>query len=133
MPRFTLFHDFVSGKLVPYWFVMTFKQNEIVWDNNVIYVPIAIHLEYFNRDQYDYKIPSISVSLKDIVFSNTQPGKVGIYLKSVRKRLNEYKVDPYLIHQLIIPFPDTHDFLKFIPNKKKILILNKMRCYSGLF
>ncbi|MCV9886277.1 hypothetical protein [Metabacillus halosaccharovorans] len=125
MPKFTLFHDYVDGNLVPYWFVMTFRENEIEWNKSVFYITIEMHLEHSNRDHYNNSIPSYPVYLKDLIFNDGQPGKVGIHLKGVRKRLNKHKIDPYIINQFIIPFPDTHDLLKLMPNKKKILLLRK--------
>ncbi|MDQ0860944.1 hypothetical protein [Bacillus sp. V2I10] len=119
MPRQRVYYDYVNGDLVPYWYVLTFKQNEISWDRNRFFFDAIAPFEYFNRDQYNDSILSVSIFKSDLIFNQNIPNRVGIDLRNVSQRIRKYNLCPSEIRQFILPIPDIEEVLRLLPNRRK--------------
>ncbi|MEY8346464.1 hypothetical protein [Niallia circulans] len=120
MPQQRIYHEYVDNTLVPYWYVLTFDNCEINWDKQILYYDAIAPFEFIERDEFDESIASFSVHLSDFVINKDRPLQLGLNLRSIRKRILKYGVDPYIIRQFIIQIPDINDVLKLIPNSRKI-------------
>lgn len=118
MPKQRVYYDYVNGELVPYWYVLTFKNIEISWDKSGFFFDAIAPFQYFNRDQFDDSILSTSIYMTDLIFNEKCPERIGINLKRVRQRISKFNVCPSEIRQFIIPIPDIDEFLKLLPNRK---------------
>ncbi|MRX54791.1 hypothetical protein GJU41_12480 [Bacillus idriensis] len=119
MPIQRIYYDHVNEELVPYWYVLTFKRNEISWDKNVFFFDAIAPFEYLNRDQYDESIISVSIYMSDLIINPVNPQLIGINLNNVSKRVLKYAVFPSDVKQFIIPIPDINEVIKLLPNRKK--------------
>ncbi|MEC1373366.1 hypothetical protein P9D39_03450 [Heyndrickxia oleronia] len=120
MPQQRVYHEYVNEKLIPYWYVLTFKSFEINWDKPIHYFDVIKPFEYFERDQFDESIITFSLYKTDFLLNADFPNKLGINLKSIKKRLTVEGIDPQIVHQFIVPIPDVDEVLNLIPNKRKI-------------
>ncbi|MBM7585795.1 hypothetical protein JOC86_002337 [Bacillus pakistanensis] len=115
MPQQRLYYEDVDGKVIPYWYVLTFRPGEIDWDKDFyFYTPIA-PFEFFERDEFDDEVVSASIYAADFIRKGHQ---LGINLKLVKKRIDQYGVDPYVVRQLIVQIPDIEEVLSYLPNKR---------------
>lgn len=71
-------------------------------------------------DQMDDSLVSISVFKHEILLNPSYPNSLGILLRSIKKRVLQYGVDPDVIRQLIIPTLDLDEIINLIPNERKI-------------
>lgn len=127
MPKQRVYYDYVNEELVPYWYVLTFKNNEITWDKNSFFFDAIAPYEYLNRDQYNDSIISVSIYMNDLIFNTDQLNRIGINLKNVSQRVRKYNVCPSEVKQFIIPIPDINDVLKLLPNRRnQSFIINNL-------
>ncbi|MDH5160386.1 hypothetical protein [Heyndrickxia oleronia] len=120
MPQQRIYHEYVNEKLVPYWYVLTFKPFEISWEKPVHYFDVIKPFKYIERNQFDESIITFSLYITDFLINADYPNKLGINLKSIKKRLTVEEIDPEIVHQFIVPIPDVDEVLNLIPNKRKI-------------
>ncbi|MGE8207751.1 hypothetical protein ACQKP0_25095 [Heyndrickxia sp. NPDC080065] len=120
MPQQRVYYDYVNKKLVPYLYVMTFKHNEINWDKPVVYFDVIKPFEYIGIDDFDESIISISINKGELLLNKSTPGKLGIHLNSVKKRIMNHNVDPDEVKQFILCFPDVEEVLHLVPNERKL-------------
>lgn len=126
MPKQRVYYDYVNEELVPYWYVLTFNNNEVSWDKNVFFFDAIAPFEYLNRDQYNDSLISVSVYMSDFIFNENQPHRIGIDLCNVSKRVLKYDVFPSEVKQFIIPIPDINEVIKLLPNRKiQSFIINR--------
>ncbi|MCM3111642.1 hypothetical protein [Lederbergia lenta] len=125
MPQQRLYYEFVDNQLIPYWYVLTFQHQEIDWEKSIIYYDAISPFEYVERHEFDDTQVSMLIHLSDLIFNqNTQ--SIGISLKNVRKRIDRYGVDPYIVQQFVLSIPDLDDFLTFLPTSRKIaFVMNR--------
>ncbi|MBY0122199.1 hypothetical protein [Bacillus sp. S/N-304-OC-R1] len=126
MPQQRLYYEYVEKQLVPYWYVLTFSPFELNWDKHIHYYDALKPFEYTGRDEFDESIISMPIYLSDLVFNNDLPGKIGIHLSTIRKRIESIGVDPCLIRQLVLPHPELDEFINILPKELKLntLIFN---------
>ncbi|WP_102274050.1 hypothetical protein [Cytobacillus massiliigabonensis] len=120
MPQQRLYYEYVNQKLIPYWYVLTFSPSELNWDKHVFYYDAIKPFEFIGRDEYDESLNVIAIKLSDLVFNIDLPGKIGIHLNEIRKRIEKKGIDPAVINQLIIPTPELDNFVKILPEHRKI-------------
>ena len=123
MPQQRVYHEYVNEILVPYWYVLTFKPFEINWDKPVHYFDVIQPFEHIERDQFDESIISFSINKADFLLNNDYPGKLGINLKSLKRRILQECIDPDVVQQFIVPIPDIDEVLNLIPNERKLSLL----------
>ncbi|MFB7302569.1 hypothetical protein [Heyndrickxia sporothermodurans] len=123
MPQQRVYHDYVNEKLVPYWYVLTFKPCEIDWDKSVLYYDVIKPFDYIERDQFDESIITFSLKISDFLVNRDYPNKLGINIKMIKSRISENGIDPYVVHQFILPYPDVEEVLHLVPNDRKIELL----------
>ncbi|WP_243299735.1 hypothetical protein [Bacillus litorisediminis] len=124
MPQQRIYHDYINEKLVPFWYVLTFRPCEVNWDKHVHYFEIIAPFEHFNRDDFNDSIISTSLYLSDLIISESKPNQLGIYLKKVKHRILQHGIDPELVLQFIVPIPDIDEVLKLIPYNRTISFLS---------
>ncbi|MGG3803119.1 hypothetical protein [Metabacillus fastidiosus] len=125
MPRQRIYYDYVNEELVPYWYVITFKHHQIDWDQSTLYFQVTAPFEYFDRDNFDDSILSLSILMSDIVIHKNDPSKIGIHLKRIKETLLNHGADPSLCRQFIIQIPDIQDILHLLPNKRNFFLSKK--------
>ncbi|MCM3598657.1 hypothetical protein M4D55_23140 [Metabacillus idriensis] len=126
MPRQRIYYDYVNEELVPYWYVLTFKSNEITWDKNVFFFDAIAPFEYLNRDQFNDSLISVSIYMSDLILNADNHQRIGINLNNVSKRVLKYDLFPSEVKQFIIPIPDINEVIKLLPNRKnQSFIINR--------
>lgn len=123
MPQQRVYHEYVNEKLVPYWYVLTFKPFEINWDKQVHYFDVIKPFEHIERDDFDESIISFSINKSDFLINKNYPGKLGVNLNSIKRRIIQECIDPYVVNQFIVPIPDIDEILNLIPNERKMSVL----------
>jgi hypothetical protein len=123
MPQQRLYYEFMDSQLVPYWYVLTFQPCEINWDKPIFhFIPIA-PFEYVERHEFDESLINVSIQLSDFILNPDKPERIGINLNNVKKRIEKYGVDPYVVRQFIISPPDISELLSFLPSKRRLNLL----------
>ncbi|MBL5769042.1 hypothetical protein [Heyndrickxia sporothermodurans] len=118
MPQQRVYHDYVNEKLVPYWYVLTFKPCEIDWDKSVFYFDVIKPFEFIERDEFDESILTFSLKMSDFLVNRDYPNKLGINIKTIKNRILNNGIDPYVVQQFILPYPDVEEILYLVPNKR---------------
>ncbi|MEK3890205.1 hypothetical protein [Bacillus sp. FSL K6-3431] len=118
MPQQRLYYDYVDDQLIPYWYVLTFRYNQLDWDQTVYYFDAIKPFEFVERDEFDDSFINMSFNLSDLVFNKCYPHKIGINLKCVRKRIELHGVDPCVVRQFILQAPEINEFLEILPTKR---------------
>lgn len=114
MPKHQLFHEKVDGQIIPYWYVISYKDNELNWDKYVLYIDYQLPYQYQNRNNFNDSIPSISLDISDFIFLQSDLTRFCINLKKLKKRIHQYNLSPSMFKQFIIPVPYLNPLLDFI-------------------
>lgn len=123
MPQQRLYHEYINEKLVPYLYVLTFKPCEIDWEKSVLYFDLIKPFEYVGIDQIDNSIVSISIYQSELLKNPSLPNKLGIYLNSVKRRISQHCVDPYVVRQFVMQINDMDEVFSYLPNERKMEFL----------
>jgi hypothetical protein len=123
MPQQRLYYEFMESELVPYWYVLTFQPCEINWDKLVLHFTPIAPFEFVERHEFDDSLINVSIQLTDFILNPDIPGRIGINLDNVKKRIERHGVDPYVVRQFVIFPPDINELLSFLPNQKRINLL----------
>ncbi|GAA0313555.1 hypothetical protein GCM10008967_00030 [Bacillus carboniphilus] len=118
MPNQAIYQEYVNETLVPYCYVLTFETGEINWEKTVFYFEVIEPTVYYEREFYDESIISTSIFLSDLIVSDAHPDKLGLYLPNIKKRINDFGVDPYLVTQFVIPTQDISEVFQLLPNSR---------------
>ncbi|WP_338788766.1 hypothetical protein [Metabacillus sp. FJAT-53654] len=119
MPKQRVYYDYVDGNLVPFWYVLTFRPNEIPWEDETYYFEVISPFEYFDRDDFDDSVLSTSIYIEDLLTNNLQESNLGLNLDQIKERILRHGVEPWEVRQLIIQLPDIEEVLKLLPNERK--------------
>jgi hypothetical protein len=122
MPKQQLYYEYIDGELIPYWYVLCFQSCTLNWDKPIFYFDIIKPIEYVERDEFDETKISMSISLTDLVFNYDSPGKVGIRLSAIKRRLERHKVDPYTVNQFILSVPEVNELLELLPHERELTL-----------
>jgi hypothetical protein len=118
MPQQRLYYEDVDGKVVPYWYVLTFRPGEIDWDKDFyFYTPIA-PFRYIERDNFNDELPYTQIYYFELFRDITE--RLGIDLFSIKQRM---KIDPSIFRQFVVQIPDIDEVLKLLPKERKMTIL----------
>jgi hypothetical protein len=120
MPRQRMYHEYVDGELIPFWYVLTFDSSKIQWDKSVLHYEVIKPFDFVERDEFDESIASISIFLSDLIFNETKPNVIGLNLNSIKGRIDRYGIEPELIHQFVLSTPELNDLLELLPTERKI-------------
>jgi hypothetical protein len=123
MPQQRLYYEYVDGELIPYWYVLSFQSFEVNWDKPIFYFDAIKPFEYIDRDEFDDSKVSMSISLSDLVFNYESPGRIGIRIAVIKKRLEVHKVDPYVVNQFIISVPEVNELLEMLPAEREMTLM----------
>jgi hypothetical protein len=118
MSQQRIYYEYGENDIVPYWFVITFEACELNWDKPIYYFHLDNLMKYEECNAFEESLYSMSLLISDFIFSNINPGKVGINTSAIKKRILKYNVDPSVIRQLIAPIVVINEVLQLIPNKK---------------
>ncbi|PAD67295.1 hypothetical protein CHH83_19605 [Bacillus sp. 7586-K] len=119
MPRQRVYYDYFDGKEVPFWYVLTFKYQEIPWEQDAYYFEVIAPFEYFDRDEFDDSIMSVSINIEDLLINNLHECNLGLNLNRIKERILKHGIEPYEVSQFIIQLPDIEEVLKLLPNERK--------------
>lgn len=125
MPRQRVYYDYFEGKQVPFWYVLTFKKQEIPWEKDTFYFEVIAPFEYYGRDEFDDSVISVSINIEDLITNNLQDCNLGLDLNRIKERVLMYGVELYEISQFIIQLPDIEEVLKLLPNERKTSFILK--------
>jgi hypothetical protein len=123
MPQQRLYYEYVDEKLIPYWYVLTFRPCELNWDNPIFHFDVIKPFEYVERDEFDESKISMSIYLTDLILNDKSPERMGVNLNTIKSRLIRYKVDPGIVRQFIISAPEVYDLLELLPKHRKMDLL----------
>ncbi|MBU5213259.1 hypothetical protein [Heyndrickxia oleronia] len=118
MPQQRVYHEYVNEKLVPYWYVLTFKPFEINWDKPVHYYDVIKPFEFIERDEFDESVITFSLKISDFLVNRDYQNKLGMNIKMIKNRIEVNEIDPEVIHQFILPYPDVEEILHLVPNNR---------------
>jgi hypothetical protein len=125
VPKQRVFYDYIDGNLVPYWYVLSFRYNEIPWDQETYFFEINAPFEYFGQHDFDDSILSASVNIEDLITNEILETKLGLNLNKIKQRLYKHGTYPDEVTQFIIQLPDIEEILCLLPNKRNFFILKK--------
>ncbi|MEJ8547139.1 hypothetical protein [Brevibacillus borstelensis] len=110
--KIAVYYEYFEGQLAPFKYVITFRQSEIDWDKNTIYVPINAPFQRLESEDFNPSSLGISVTLDDMTLHSDKAGKFGIRLAPLKIRAIEGGVDYRDIEQLIIQVADLEELLQ---------------------
>ena len=108
----TVFYDYFEGQQVPIWFVIKIN-DEVNWDDDYIYIPIAAPFELQERGDFDPETLSVSVTMGDLTRSLDQINTIGIYLPRLKHAIHDFGGNVEEIQQFIIQVADVEEVLQF--------------------
>lgn len=127
IPKQRVFYHYIDGNLVPYWYVLSFRYNEIPWNEETYFFEIIAPFEYFDRDDFDDSVLSASVNIEDLITNEILESKLGLNLNKIKQRLYKHGIYPDEVTQFIIQLPDIEEILCLLPNKRNFFITKKVR------
>lgn len=125
MPQQRLYYDFMDGQLIPFWYVLSFDPGEINWEKSAFYYNAIKPFTFIERSEFDESLISMSMQLSDLIFNLDHLYRIGINLKSLRKRIERHGVDPYVVKQFILSVPELNDFLAYLPVQRQISFITQ--------
>ena len=125
MPQQRLYHDYVDNKLIPYWYVLSFELCQINWEKSVYYYEAIKPFEFVERHEFDESLISVSINLSDFIFNYESPNKIGLNLRSIRRRIERYGLDPSLVQQFVLSTPEIEELLMMLPEQRKMIFATK--------
>jgi hypothetical protein len=118
MPQQRLYYEDVDEKVIPYWYVLTFKPGEIDWNKDFyFYTPIA-PFRYIERDNFNDELPYTQIYYFELFRDVTE--RLGIDLFSIKQRM---KIEPSVFRQFVVQIPDIDEVLKLLPKERKMTLL----------
>src|SRR5690606_5230466 len=126
MPQQRLYHEYVESNLIPYWYVLTFTLGQINWDKPVYYYDAIKPFEFVERDEFDESLIGVSINLSDFIFNYESPNKIGLNIRSIRRRIERYGLDPSLVQQFVLSTPGIEELLMMLPEQRKMIFATKL-------
>ncbi|QVY60976.1 hypothetical protein [Cytobacillus gottheilii] len=125
MPQQRLYFEEINKLLVPYMYVLTFKPTEIKWDKPVHFFDAITPFNYVGTEKFNENLNSAAIYFSDFIFNEVIPDRFGLNLVSIKKRIHDHGVDPYVINQFILPTNEISKVMSVIPkeNNKSILLI----------
>ncbi len=125
MPQQRLYYDYVDGKLIPFWYVLTFDYREIKWDKRVQYYEAYKPFEYIERHEFDDSIITTSISLADFIFNKYKPNQIGLNIAAIKEKIFRYGVDPFVVRQFLLPSHEIDGLISMLPVERQMsLVVN---------
>jgi hypothetical protein len=118
MPQQRLYKEYVNEKLVPYWYVLTFKPGEISWSEDYYFFEPIAPFEHVERCQFDDSIISSSIYMRDFIRRPDSPHLLGLNLIRMKERIQLLGIDPCLVRQFIVCSEDLNEVLQLLPNER---------------
>jgi hypothetical protein len=118
MPQQRLYKEYMNGKLVPYWYVLTLQPGEIKWDDDYFFFEPIAPFEYIERGEFDESIISTSIFMRDFIRRPSSPHLLGLNLIRMKERIQLSGIDPPLVRQFIVCSEDLNEVLQLLPNER---------------
>jgi len=103
-------YDYYDDGIKPYTMVVILKPGELDWALDKLYIPLetpfTCHSQLFNDDE-----PGISVFLSELVINPERPDCFGIYLPSVKLRIQQTNIQTNDIQHFIVQMADIEEVL----------------------
>lgn len=116
MAKITVYYDYFDGEQKPIWHVVKFKDAELDWSKNTIYIPISAPFQLQASEDFDDAVIGISVIISDLVVNASKLNSFGINLNSIRQRLLEQGVDPDEVLQFVTQIGDIEEVMQLKTN-----------------
>jgi hypothetical protein len=118
MPQQRLYKEYVNGKLVPYWYVLTLQPGEMNWNDDYFFFEPIAPFEYIERCEFDESIISTSIYMRDFIRRPSSPHLLGLNLIRMKERIQLLGIDPFLVRQFIVCSEDLNEVLQLLPNER---------------
>lgn len=126
MPKQYLDYQYVDGELSPFYYVIELSKGEVNWDKNIFYFDLITPILSTEYSEINEFLFSYNVSSTDLILNKEFPHRLGINLRSLKKRIYCDIHDPNVIEQFIMYAPDVEMILNQIPSQRTMsLLLNK--------
>lgn len=119
MPRQRLYFEYVDNLLIPYVYVLTFKPGELKWDKPVHYYDAIPPFNYVGIEELDDSLNNAVIYFSDFIFHENYSKRFGLNINVIKSRIQSHGVDPYVIHQLILPTDDISKLMSMIPSSER--------------
>src|SRR5690606_30290424 len=108
------------------WYVLTFTLAQINWDKPVYYYDAIKPFEFVERDEFDESLIGVSIYLSDFIFNYESPYKIGLSLRRIRRRIERYGLDPWMVQQFVLSTPEVGDLLSVLPKQREMFFLENV-------
>jgi hypothetical protein len=109
----TVYYDYHhDGTIGPKWFVLKFKPGSIDWSKDFIHIPVSCPFDKQNAEDFDDSIISITVEIIDLTVNCGKLNHFGIYLPSIKKRVELHGYDVGDIRQFVMLAADIEEVLQ---------------------
>jgi hypothetical protein len=121
MAKISVYYVEYEDLLAPRFLCIWFGRDVIDWDKTNIYIPVNSPFKRKLSEDFDQDVLSLSIVQSELIVNEDKPGKFGIHLPAVQKRLNKTRADtmPYDqsdIEQFIIQMGDIEEILQLDVN-----------------
>jgi hypothetical protein len=118
MPQQRVYKEYINGKLVPYWYVLTLQQDEINWNDDYFFFEPIAPFEFIERSDFNESIISTSIYMRDFIKRQNSPHLLGLNLIRMKERIQLLGIDPFLVRQFIVTSDDLNEVLQILPNER---------------
>jgi hypothetical protein len=109
----TVYYDYHhDGTLGPKWFVLKFEPGSLDWSEAFIHIPVQCPFNKQTIDDFNESIISITVEIGDLTVNCGKPDHYGIYLTSIKKRIELHGFDLEEFGQFVILAADIEEILQ---------------------
>ncbi|TYS50120.1 hypothetical protein [Bacillus infantis] len=113
MIRQSVFYEEFEANTYPYWYGIAFDESDVDWEKEIFYFDVNAPFERLQKEDLEDSFMSISVGSAEIVKSQHHRNRLGIVLKKLKKRAEDYDADFRKIRQFIILVSDIEEILSF--------------------
>ena len=118
MPKQILDYQYIDGELTPHYYILQLYPNEINWDKNVFYFDLSPPLYSQEYSELNETLLGCSVTITDLIVNNEFPSRLGINLRSLKRRLLPDIDELSFIQQFIIYAPDLDFIIARLPEEQ---------------
>ncbi|MCM3620463.1 hypothetical protein M3936_23185 [Sutcliffiella horikoshii] len=117
MPKQILDYQYIDGELSPHYYILQLYPNEINWDKNVFYFDLCPPIYSQEYSELNETLLGCSVTITDLIVNKEFPSRLGINLRSLKRRLLPDIDELSFIQQFIIYAPDLDFIIARLPEE----------------
>lgn len=118
MPQQRIYYDYINGKLMPYIYVLTFINGEINWDKPSFEYEVIKPFKHDDFYDFDSSLLTCSIFLSDFIFNDNRPHYFKLNLTSIKARLEQEYIDPYVIKQFVLGTYELQELMQLLPKER---------------